>query len=252
MVQAAVEEALVQAMLMRTEHTPLPKFRGKPSIHEGNLRLWCEGKTDMDWLKGVVATITVPGDTLMVARPEDVSRKVSCGILIPGTRPMPIISGMLRGQNPWAQLDRWSVERVSVTDDTFVMFGLPEDLVPIMLQHERRMSFLLGSVYVRFRCGKKYQSTPPPLEGPTRVEDSPPPVKEEEELPAVGMEVETAVDSGADQAETQAPTTAPSSPIRVGDHPELDSDGDSTDAEWASSRLQGLNLEGEDTSRPLS
>ncbi|XP_026326274.1 uncharacterized protein LOC113234973, partial [Hyposmocoma kahamanoa] len=87
-----------------------------------------------------------------------------CGLLIPGHwEDARRIGRILKWQNPWAEVHRWFVHKLQKqSGHTFVVVSLPEELVPAVLGHDRRFTFQLGTVYLRFRSKRGlYTDTPP-------------------------------------------------------------------------------------------
>ena len=69
----------------------------------------------------------------------------------------------LQFQNPWAGVHRWLLHRKDIQQtDTFVVVSVPEDTVQTLLQHDRRLGYLLGSVYLKFQGQNgKFTELPP-------------------------------------------------------------------------------------------
>lgn len=162
--QKALEEKLMAAMLAAKGEEG-PAFLGKPVFDEGVLKLWCSNLRTLEWLKEAVKDIVLPnGDRATVKQMWEIPRRVRCGILLPGVlTDTKAIGGMLRFQNPWAEVDRWLLHALYHHDDgTFVVVSVPEELVPVLMGHERRLAYMLGAVYLKFQgpTGKFTETAP--------------------------------------------------------------------------------------------
>ncbi|CAH2092641.1 unnamed protein product [Euphydryas editha] len=152
LVQKGLEAKLMAAMLA-TEGGEGPAFRGKPVYDGGVLKLWCSNLSTLDWLKAAIEDIVLPnGERLVVRQMWEIPRRVRCGISIPGVQSdTKALGGILRFQNPWAEVDRWLLHALYYHDnDTFIVVSVPEELVPALMGHERRLAYMLGSVYLKF------------------------------------------------------------------------------------------------------
>jgi hypothetical protein len=154
-----------EAMQPGNSQSEGPQFRGKPVLTNGSLRLWCEDKATLEWLKRSVAAITLSdGQKLVVKRPDELPKRVRVGILLPGIHESPnVVARMLRYQNRWADIDRWLVSKFEVqATETFATLSIPETVVGPLMDHGRRLSFMLGSVYVKFEGPRgKFGENPP-------------------------------------------------------------------------------------------
>lgn len=142
-----------------------PLFRGKPTVVDGGLRLWCENQETLTWLRQCVATITLStGEKVIVKRQSEISRRVRCGILLPGIWDnFQAVARTLRYQNPWAGIDQWLLHKTDKQEtETFAVVSIPEAVVQPLMDRGRRLGFLLGSVYVKFQGAKgKFGEIPP-------------------------------------------------------------------------------------------
>ncbi|XP_063621020.1 uncharacterized protein LOC134793379 [Cydia splendana] len=158
----------IQTRLMeeaKSNNSPGPIFRGKPIYSNGALRLWCEDETTLSWLKRTTSTMTVSsGVKIIIKTRREVEPMVRCGIVLPGVwDDFTLIVKALRYQNAWAEVDSWKLHRIEKQEtDTFAVISVPKVLVKSILGHERRLAFMLGSVYVKFQGSKgKYFEYPP-------------------------------------------------------------------------------------------
>lgn len=146
-----------------------PEFRGKPVHSEGALKLWCENKGTVEWIKRVISTMSplLTGENLVVKRQDDIPKRVRCGIMIPdkpgfwkNTRD---IAFTLSFQNAWAGVDRWLLQKADrQAEGWFLILTVPEDLVPTLVARGRRLSFGCGAVYLKFQGqGGKFAMDPP-------------------------------------------------------------------------------------------
>ncbi|XP_050674828.1 uncharacterized protein LOC126972228 [Leptidea sinapis] len=166
LIQSKLEDKLMTAMMAAmNEDREGPAFLGKPVYDGGILKLWCSNLKTLEWLKIAVPEIQLPnGDTLAVKNIWEIPNRVRCGILLPGEwKDTKAIGGMLRFQNSWAKVDSWLLHALyHHNDHSFIVVSIPEDQIPKILEHERRLSFMLGSVYLKFQGpGGKYTETPP-------------------------------------------------------------------------------------------
>ncbi|XP_063531884.1 uncharacterized protein LOC134742638 isoform X1 [Cydia strobilella] len=159
----------LQARLMedarKSNNSPGPIFRGKPIYSNGALRLWCEDEATLSWLKRTSSAITVSsGVKIIIKIKREVEPLVRCGIVLPGVwDDFTLIVKTLRYQNAWAEVDSWKLHRIEKQKtDTFAVISVPESLVKNILEHERRLGFMLGSVYVKFEGSKGFFSEYPP------------------------------------------------------------------------------------------
>ncbi|XP_061709564.1 uncharacterized protein LOC133519568 isoform X3 [Cydia pomonella] len=145
--------------------SPGPIFRGKPIYSNGALRLWCEDETTLSWLKHTTSTINISsGNKIIVKSQRQVEPMVRCGIVLPGIwDDFSLVAKTLRYQNAWAEVDRWKLHRIEKQEtDTFAVVYVPEILVKKILEHGRRLGFMLGSVYIKFQGSRgKYSELPP-------------------------------------------------------------------------------------------
>jgi hypothetical protein len=156
---------LKEAMQPGNSQSEGPQFRGKPTFSNGSLKLWCEDKGTMAWLNNNVSAITLSGgQKLVVKRESELPKRVRCGILLPGLHDTTTeIGHMLRYQNKWAEIDRWLLYGLKKqATDTFAKVSIPETVVGPLMNRGRRLSFMLGSVYVKFEGTRgKFVEHPP-------------------------------------------------------------------------------------------
>ncbi|CAH2087827.1 unnamed protein product [Euphydryas editha] len=203
------EKILADMTAARDEEGPL--FLGKPVYDGGVLKLWCSNLKTLDWLKTAVNDIVLPtGDRLTVKQMWEITRRVRCGILLPGViKDTRAIGGVLRFQNPWAEVDRWLLHSLHPqTCETFIVVSVPEDLVPVLMEHERRLGFMLGSVYLKFQgpSGKFTESSPPKAGDPQAIKGTDV-VKDSQDLPPTPMEAENSEEPAGDGARVSEPLT---------------------------------------------
>ncbi|XP_050669207.1 uncharacterized protein LOC126968311 [Leptidea sinapis] len=164
LIQSKLEEKLMIAMQTAPSGQG-PAFLGKPVYEWGVLKLWCSNLKTLEWLKNAVRDITLPnGDGLIVKHIWEVPRGVRCGVLLPGVwNDIKAIGGTLHFQNSWAEVDRWLIHSLHHhNENTFIVLSVPEEKVPVLIEHERRLAFMLGSVYLKFQGpGGKFIKTPP-------------------------------------------------------------------------------------------
>ncbi|XP_047987798.1 uncharacterized protein LOC125227508 [Leguminivora glycinivorella] len=152
-----------------------PSFRGKPFHSEGVLKLQCESKRDVEWLKDTIATCVspIPDTKLVVKRQIDIPRRVKSAVLLPScSEDVRTIQILLRRQNPWYQVSSWSLYNVErhegTTSGAFLVLGIPADQIPGIIARERRLAYKLGNAYIRFfNSSGKLLDAPPPVETAT-------------------------------------------------------------------------------------
>ncbi|XP_063381899.1 uncharacterized protein LOC134677241 [Cydia fagiglandana] len=224
-----------------------PLFRGKPVWANGSLRLWCENQATLAWLKRSVATITLDeGEKVVVKRQSEVPKRVRCGILFPGVwEDFGEVGRALRYQNPWAEIDRWLLNRREVQGtETFAVVSVPETVVQPLVSRGRRLGFMLGSVYVKFEGSRgKFREQPPP--------SSTVAIDGAAEAPAEPMDTCVTTQAPVDEVqepELQAPAQSPSVPEK--DEEELLRDSSGSEGECA----QGLGklAIGKEEEEPMS
>ncbi|XP_038221481.1 uncharacterized protein LOC119839312 isoform X2 [Zerene cesonia] len=167
----ALQPLLQQEALNFKEGDNRILFRGKPTFSGGVLKLWCDDTGTLEWLKKAVQKVALPsGDRICVKRLTDVQKAVRCGILLPGVwKEIKAVGLQLQYHNEWAQVDRWSLLRSEVQEsETFIVVSIPEDLVSTVMEHNRRLGFFFGSVYIKFQGPKgKFTEWPPMWDKPT-------------------------------------------------------------------------------------
>nr|XP_037871929.1 uncharacterized protein LOC101736623 isoform X3 [Bombyx mori] len=144
---------------------PFPSFQIKPTYSEGVLKLWCLDKFTLAWLTKAVSDITLPADVKpIVKKLSDLPTFIRCRILIPGTwEDKDMVFRVLMNQNHWAQINRWRTYRyLPQKGVALCVVGVPDDVIPRLLEAGRRLSFMLGSVYVKLNTGiRKFIRTLP-------------------------------------------------------------------------------------------
>lgn len=188
------------------------RFLGKPILSEGVLKVWCGNDVTLAWLRDTVASMpAVIGRELTVIKQSDIAKTVKAGMLLPTTTVTELgeVFDILIEQNPEYNIGRWKLHRYELQEGKglFLILGIPEEELPGLLAGQRRVSYLLGSVYVRFFT-------------PTGLSDSP-------HVPHVGGGVESTPQgghSGSDETDGTAPAAeAPQMPAVVV----------KTEAEWS-------------------
>ncbi|KAL4720102.1 hypothetical protein ACJJTC_012986 [Scirpophaga incertulas] len=152
-VQAEIERLIMES----DSSTTLPAFRGYPRMADGTVHMWCENEYALSWLTQHVPGIKLP-DTdqmLTVMRQSDIPTRVRAALFVPRYNgDIARLQGILKRQNTWYDIGRWSLYRAtSVGGDnqgTYLTLGIPPDEAEKVRARERRVSYLLGSIYVRF------------------------------------------------------------------------------------------------------
>jgi hypothetical protein len=101
-----------------------------------------------------------------VRRPEEIPKRLICEVLLPGVEHDKFPVGrILHFGNKWANVHRWILHFLQVqknVDATFVKFSIPKDTVQLTLDEDRKLSYLVGTAYVKFKGpGGKYTELPP-------------------------------------------------------------------------------------------
>lgn len=156
-VLAAIQRKIVAEATSPTHDSPAPTFRAKPVFSGGVLKLWCGSNHTLAWLRTLVSELAPTTSTsLVVRRQAEIQRRVRCGILIPDEQGIfaepSNIGRALCYQNPWVDIKGWVLLGANKQADAwYVVVGVPEDQIPTLMKAERRLSFGVGTVYVRFQ-----------------------------------------------------------------------------------------------------
>lgn len=134
--------------------THIARFRGKPITSDGVLKLWCVDDETLEWLNNAINCLP---DTmsmkLAVKKQSELTRKVRAVMVLPDCkRTLEKTRRVLDHQNKWANVNSWTVYAHSTSAEGALVLtlGIPADLVPALVENERRLAHSLGSVYVRF------------------------------------------------------------------------------------------------------
>lgn len=148
----------LERLIMDADPTePLPAFRGYPRVAEGTLQMWCEDDRALTWLHQKVPNIKLPDTdlTLTVMRQSDVPTRVRAALFVPRYNgDIAKLQEVLIRQNYWYDIGKWSLYKATAVGGdnhgTYLTLGIPPDEVQKVLERERRISYFLGSIYVRF------------------------------------------------------------------------------------------------------
>lgn len=157
LVLATLQQKIIAEASSPTQGSPAPTFRARPVFSGGVLRLWCGNDHTLAWLRSTISGLPPSTSTpLVIRRQADIQRRVRCGILIPdeqGTFAEPSnIGRALCYQNSWIGIKGWVLLGANKQADAwFVVVGVPEDQIPTLMKAERRLSFGVGTVYVKFQ-----------------------------------------------------------------------------------------------------
>lgn len=166
--QELLQARLLEEALKMTANTSVePGFRGKPIFTNGVLKLWCDDHSTLVWLTETVAGLTLSTCSgLVVKRQCDLVRMVRCGVLLPvAEQDIWQMGRVLRYQNKWAKVESWLLHKADRQGGgTFLIFSAPEDVVQSLMDRERRLHYMLGSVYVKFQGPKGKFTEHLPLE----------------------------------------------------------------------------------------
>lgn len=185
-----------------------PAFTGKPSLVDGYLKLWCQNARTKTWLMSWITTATLEnGDHLVGKREDEMVRKTMCGILIPSLEDnFTKVGRVLNYQNPWAQVKRWTINRaipLRTRGCTLLLVGIPEDIIPTVMEKDRKLNYLCGTIYIRFQHGGGHFRDSPPEKNANLEEYS---TQNETNKAAEGEDnVSTPTDMETDAAEVNDP-----------------------------------------------
>lgn len=163
-----IKEAIRQAALRAEHPTEGISFSGKPVYMDGCLRMSCTNAATLQWVKQAVRGMHVTdGEELVVLPAVDIPRRVQCGLVLPEVwkHDHSLLGKCLQLANPDLKPERWLLNGIFPQPNkgaTFIVVSIPEETVPAILARRRRLSFMTGSIYLKFRNGKgKYVDTPP-------------------------------------------------------------------------------------------
>lgn len=151
-----------------------PAFRGNSFLSRGVLMMWCEEDKALEWLKAAVRVMPSPraGTTLTVVRQSDLPDLVKAVLFVPDyTGDVGILQSILALQNYWYNMQSWSLYHASVRthnydsgDKTglYLVLGIPRNEVLKVQEHERRVAYMVGSIYLRYVTPKGLSNDPPP------------------------------------------------------------------------------------------
>ncbi|XP_061726283.1 uncharacterized protein LOC133531891 [Cydia pomonella] len=168
-VEKKIGDAIFQAAIETDLDTAAeaPAFSGRPSFVDGYLKLWCQDANTKAWLMKWLESATLQnGDQLVGKREDEMVRNTRCGILIPSLEDnLTKIGRVLNFQNPWAMVRKWTLHQaipLKKRTCTLLLVGIPEDVVPTVMEKGRRLNYLCGTVYIRFQHGGgRFRDSPP-------------------------------------------------------------------------------------------
>ncbi|KAL4713281.1 hypothetical protein ACJJTC_018629 [Scirpophaga incertulas] len=180
-VQAEIERLIMES----DSSTTLPAFRGYPRMADGTVHMWCENEYALSWLTQHVPSIKLPDtdQTLTVMRQSDIPTRVRAALFVPRYNgDIARLQGILKRQNTWYDIGRWFLYRATLVGGdnhgTYLTLGIPPDEAEKVRARERRVSYLLGSIYVRF-----FPSTKPSEDQTAVVEEMAKAAMAEREIP---------------------------------------------------------------------
>ncbi|XP_063533474.1 uncharacterized protein LOC134743759 [Cydia strobilella] len=168
-VEKKIGDAIFQAAIETDLDTvaEAPAFSGRPSLVDGYLKLWCQDANTKAWLMKWLESATLQnGDRLVGKREDEMVRNTRCGILIPSLEDnLTKVGRVLNFQNPWAMVRKWTLHQAIPLKKracTLLLVGIPEDVVPTVMEKGRRLNYLCGTVYIRFQhSGGRFRDSPP-------------------------------------------------------------------------------------------
>lgn len=152
-----------------------PSFNGKPVSADGVLKLWCEDERSLRWLTEVIDSMpSMKGTKFVVRKQGELTRRVRAALFLPECEnTLEDTNLVLDHQNKWALVNTWTVFTHTLQRDgtMFLTLGIPESVVPALLERGRRLSHNLGKVYVRFYgADGSLSDEPPRRDVPTSAE----------------------------------------------------------------------------------
>lgn len=151
-----VKVGLENLLLDSDSITPLPAFRGYPREAKGTVQIWCEDDDALTWLAHNVPLLRLPDPNLRltVLKQSEMPTRVRASLFVPRFRgDIQKLHRVLIRQNLWCDMASWSLYRATTVGGenygTYLTLGVPPLEVKKVLSRERRISYLLGSIYVR-------------------------------------------------------------------------------------------------------
>lgn len=176
-VRTAIEKMLRAHMISGRGTTTKPKdlrFRGKAHHSEGVLKMWCEDEDTRAWLEQTVEVIDSPIiNTQLVLRPQSqIPQRTLCHLFVPGhteeTETTEELIELMSAQNSHLSITNWTLLKTRPKVDpagTSLLFRVPEQDVEYLRANERRIYYLLGSIYIHIiERGAQQEEMPPPTE----------------------------------------------------------------------------------------
>lgn len=146
-----------------------PKFEGRPRLEGGALRTRCSDEQTVEWLRDTVPQLEAPWERhqLAVKKLSEMPRHLQAGIALPkhvGHGDVDRAWMALEYCNLEHKLGTWWLQRAVQREETiFLAVSIPEDVIPDLMSRGRKLSYGMGSVYVRFFLPDRTMSdTPPP------------------------------------------------------------------------------------------
>lgn len=145
----------------------LPVLVTKPVYVEGAIRLTCNDRMTLSWLKEIIKDPKIcQGSQLVVKRQADLPRRVRCGMYVPDEFDMITdtrdIGRLLYRQNRWINIKEWLfLDGEKQAEGWFIKVTIPESQIPTILEHNRRLACTINQCYLKFLGkGGKYYETP--------------------------------------------------------------------------------------------
>ncbi|XP_063364970.1 uncharacterized protein LOC134653526 [Cydia amplana] len=129
----------------------IPAFRGCPGHFKGGLKIWCESDRDLGWLREAVLSIVSPaiGTKLIIKQQGAVPQRARMTVSIPTTEDGAFILKVLKRQNPWCDVDSWTLFSTwldAKSKGLTCVFYIPHKHIRLIKEKYCRLSFLLGYV----------------------------------------------------------------------------------------------------------
>lgn len=176
----SIDASLASAVQNNTE-LPNINFKGKPFHSDGVLKMWCGDDETRKWLDDTVRSLPspVPGTRLEMVSQKELVPRVKAAVFLPCIEEtsLNIIELRLRAANRWLNVGSWAIHKCEYQETPnqghFLMMGIPQTEVDLILKHDRRISYGVGAAYIRFFGPSGLQDTPPKPSHPAGAKTAP-------------------------------------------------------------------------------
>lgn len=130
---------------------------------DGTLQMLCENKDTLEWVHKMVPNIQTDHN-LQVVTAQDLKPKTTCSIVVPTYTNITFEDLMIHlyVQNPWAQVEMWNILLVQTTENNITLtVDIPKVVIPLLQAREKRLAYLLQSVFVHFQLAEAFTNASP-------------------------------------------------------------------------------------------